>query len=178
MVKVWYNKERRIEVVIDILIDKLTDCLIERKTGKVVGTHYVKRRTRIQKKEYVGWKFDWSISEKNGYTIYELFVDDDDTVQGRIGLKIDCGVANVDIVETAPHNFGHNGKYEGVGGHLFAIACQVSLENGCDGVVAFDSKTDLVEYYKKELCAIEIYPRRMVLFEEAAQRLLEKYMKK
>ena len=51
--------------------------------------------------------------------------------KGRISLNIDGGVANVDIVETAPHNYGHNGKYEGVGGHLFAIACKVSMESGC-----------------------------------------------
>lgn len=37
-------------------------------------------------------------------------------VQGRIALKHeDGGVVNIDIVETAPHNYGHNGKYEGVG---------------------------------------------------------------
>lgn len=163
---------------IEILIDKFTDCLVEKKTGRIVQTNYIKRETPIKKSEYIGWKFDWSIPQKNGYTIYELFVNGDATVQGRIALKIEGGVANIDIVETAPHNYGHTGKYEGVGGHLFAIACQVSLENGCDGVVAFDSKTDLVEYYKKELYAIEIYPRRMVLFEKAAQRLLEKYIRK
>lgn len=38
---------------------------------------------------------------------YELFLADDDTVQGRISLRIDGGVANVDIVETAPYNYGH-----------------------------------------------------------------------
>lgn len=163
---------------VDILIDQLTDCLVERQTGKIVETNYQKRDTKIERKEYQGWKFDWSISQNNGYSIYELFVNGDATVQGRIGLKIEGGVANVDIVETAPHNYGHTGKYEGVGGHLFAIACQVSMENGCEGVVAFDSKTNLVEYYKRELYAIEIYPRRMVLFEKAAQRLLEKYIRK
>lgn len=163
---------------VDILIDELTDCLVERSTGDTVETDYIERETPIKKKEYSGWKFDWGITQKNGYTIYELFVDGDDTVQGRISLKIDGGVANVDIVETAPHNYSHTGKYRGVGGHLFAIACQVSLEAGCDGVVAFDSKSDLVEYYKKELNAIEIYPRRMVIFEDAAQILLEKYIRK
>lgn len=61
---------------------------------------------------------------------------------------------------------------------MFAIACQVSLEAGCDGIVAFDSKTDLVEYYKKALGAVEIYPRRMVIFEEAAQKLIDKYIRK
>ena len=49
------------------------------------------------------------IFEKNGYHIYELFVKGDDTVQGRISLKIDGGVADVEIVETAPHNYSHKG---------------------------------------------------------------------
>ena len=132
----------------------------------------------IRKKDFLGWKFDWAITQRNGYHVYELFVNGDNTVQGRVSLKIGGGVANVDIVETAPHNYGHTGKYLGVGGHLFAIACQVSLENGCDGVVAFDSKSDLVEYYKKELNAVEIYPRRMVIFEDAAQVILDRYIRK
>lgn len=132
----------------------------------------------IRKKDFLGWKFDWAITQRNGYHVYELFVNGDNTVQGRVSLKIGGGVANVDIVETAPHNYGHTGKYLDVGGHLFAIACQVSLENGCDGVVAFDSKSDLVEYYKKELNAVEIYPRRMVIFEDAAQVILDRYIRK
>ena len=60
--------------------------------------------------------------------------------------QIDGGVADVEIVETAPHNYSHKGIYAGVGAHLFAITCQVSLDAGCDGVVAFTSKSDLVEY--------------------------------
>lgn len=163
---------------VDIQIDKLTDCLIERETGIVLDTNYEEHIEPIKKKEYSKWKFDWSKTQASGYTIYELFIDGDDVVQGRMSLKIDGGVADVDIVETAPHNFGHNGKYIGVGGHLFAIACQISMEAGCDGVVAFNSKTDLVDYYKRELGAVEILPRRMVLFEDAAQVLLDKYMRK
>lgn len=163
---------------VDILIDDFTDCLVERKTGDIVETEYCERLNQIRKKDYIGWKFDWSKTTPNGYTIYELFLKDDDTVQGRISFKIDGGVADVDIVESAPHNYGRNGKYKGVGGHLFAIACQCSLEAGCDGVVAFTSKSDLVEYYKKELNAVEIMPRRMVIFEDAAQILLDKYIRK
>lgn len=163
---------------IDILIDELTDCLIDRRTGDIVDTEYSECIEPIRKKDYSGWKFDWSKTTLNGYTIYELFLKDDDIVQGRISLKIDGGVADVDIVETAPHNFGRNGKYIGVGGHLFAIACQCSLEAGRDGVVAFTSKSDLVEYYKKELNAVEIMPRRMVIFGDAAQVLIDKYIRK
>lgn len=163
---------------VEVLIDRLTDCLIDRVTGEIVETKYQERMLPICPEEYIGWKFDWSKAEENGYNIYELFLKNDDTVQGRIALRIDGGVADVDIVEAAPHNYGHNGEYIGVGGHLFAIACQCSLVAGCDGVVAFTSKSDLVEYYKKELNAVEVMPRRMVIFEEAAQILLDKYIRK
>ena len=164
--------------MVDIQIYKLTDCLIERESGNIVNTEYMECTTAIKKKDFAGWKFDWSTTQKNGYTVYELFVENDDTVQGRISFKIDGGVADIDIVESAPHNYGHNGKYIGVGGHLFAIACQISLESGCDGVVAFTSKSDLVEYYKKELKAVEVVPRRLVIFEDAAEILLDKYIRK
>ena len=68
--------------------------------------------------------------------------------------------------------------YEGIGAHLFAIACQVSLEAGCDGVVAFTSKSDLVNYYKEKLNAVEVWNKRLVIFEDSAQRLIKKYIKK
>ena len=94
---------------VDILIDGITDCLLDTRTGEEVETEYRMRETPIRPKDYEGWKFNWSITEKNGYDIYELFLKDDDTVQGRISLKIDGGVADVEIAETAPHNYGHKG---------------------------------------------------------------------
>lgn len=163
---------------IDILIDKLTDCLVDRATGENVNTEYKERTTAIKKKDYAGWKFNWSTTQDNGYTIYELLVDGDSTVQGRISLKIDGGVADVDIVESAPHNFGHEGKYIGVGGHLFAIACQISLEAGCDGFVAFTAKTNLIEHYMKTLKAQIVRGNRMYIDEEAAGILIDKYIRK
>ena len=163
-------------MAVEIMIDELTDCLVERATGEIKETDYWERVLPIVPADYKGWKFDWSKTQNNGYTIYELYIDDE--VQGRISFKVDGGVVDVDIVESAPHNYGHNGKYIGVGGHMFAIACQISLEEGCDGVVAFTSKSDLVEHYKKELGAVEIMPRRMVIFEDAAQILISKYIRK
>lgn len=44
--------------------------------------------------------------------------------------------------------------------------------------MAFTSKSDLVGYYINKLNAMEIMPRRMVIFEEATQILLDKYMRK
>ena len=49
---------------VDILIDEFTDCLVERKTGEQVETVYQLRLTPIKPKDYKGWKFDWSRTEK------------------------------------------------------------------------------------------------------------------
>ena len=143
-----------------------------------MDTEYKLRPTPIMPKDYKGWKFDWSRTEKNGYNIYELFLADDETVQGRISLRIDGGVADVDIVETAPHNYGHTGKYQGVGGHLFAIACQVSMEAECDGFAAFTAKSDLIAYYQRVLNAQVARRQRMYIHEAAAGILIEKYIRK
>lgn len=96
----------------------------------------------------------------------------------EVDIVIDGGVADVDIVESAPHNYGKNGKYKGVGGHLFAIACQCSLEAGCDGFVAFTAKSDLVDYYMKTLNAQIVRGNRMYIDEDAANILIDKMMQK
>lgn len=165
-------------MLVGIQIDRLTDCLVERESGTVVDTEYIERTTIIEKQEFADWKFDWSTTQQNGYTIYELFVEGDDTVQGRVSFIIDSGVVHIDIIESAPHNYGHEGKYEGIGGHLFAIACQISLEAGCDGFVAFTAKSDLVEYYKRTLKAQVVRGNRMYLDEEAASILIDKYIRR
>ena len=52
---------------VDIIIDKITDCLIDTVTGEEVETEYRIRETPISPKDYNGWRFNWSITEKNGY---------------------------------------------------------------------------------------------------------------
>ena len=161
-----------------IVIDELTNCLIERKTGDLVETGYHQRSTPIKGKDYKGWNFDWGKTEVNGYSIYELFVRGNNNIQGRISLKPSGGVIEVDIAESAPHNLGHTGKYQGVGGHLFAIACKVSFESGYDGFVTFTAKTGLIEHYRKTLNAKVIHGQRMYIDEAAANVLLDKYVRR
>lgn len=163
---------------IDILIDELTDCLVKREDNTIVETEYRKLEDPIKKSSFKGWKFDWSKTQKEGYDIYELFVKGNPEVQGRISFKIDGGVADVDIVESNPHNVGKQGKYIGVGGHLFAIACLFSLKSGCDGYVAFTSKTNLVAHYQEKLNAQIIKGCRMYIDENAARVLINKYIER
>lgn len=163
---------------VDIHIDSLTDCLVETATGRVLETKYIRRTCPINSKDYKGWKFNWNKTQKSGYDIYELYVKDSKIVEGRISLCIDGGVAVVDIVETAPHNLGHNGKYTGVGGHLFAIACKISMDAGCDGFVAFIAKNKLIAHYQETLGAKVIAGQRMYIDEVAAKKLISKYLER
>lgn len=77
---------------IDVYIDSLTDCLICNETGELHDTEYrfvcktISRHDAAELKAS-GWKFDWSIPHQNGYDVYELFLKENDEVQGMIALK-------------------------------------------------------------------------------------------
>jgi len=51
----------------------------------------------------------------------------------------------------------------------------MSKEYGFDGVVVYEPKTALIPHYQKTLGAVMISDRRMAIFEEDAQVLLDKY---
>lgn len=72
-----------------------------------------------------------------------------------------------------------NQKYEGVGGHLFAIAIDKSIQWGYEGVVyGFAANQELVNHYVKVFDAYHIgilHEYQIVIDGEAAQKLLEVY---
>ena len=122
---------------VDIEIDGLTDCLVNRTTGEECDTQYrliSKTITKADAEKLMAedWLFDWSIPHSNGYDIYELLIKDSEECQGLIALKHirDQLYTHVDVVESAPQNRGKKGKYQGVGAHLFAIACKLSWDVG------------------------------------------------
>jgi len=109
-----------------------------------------------------------------------LLIKGDNTVQGLISTEIVRGAVYVHLVESAPHNRGEKKQYEGVGGHLFAIAIKLSVANGFDGYIFFEAKNmELVEHYAFMLGATRIPTRihdyRMEISEENAQKIIEKY---
>ena len=82
---------------------------------------------------------------------------------------------HVNIVETSPKNKGKNGIYQGVGAHLFAIACKLSWDVGNEGFIQFKAKSNLVEHYKKTLNAQCIDEQNMFIDSYAALNLIKKY---
>lgn len=166
----------------ELTIDTLTPCLVDADTGKIVETSYYK----VDKKELhglksKGWLFNWLDSSLKDDDIFKLVVNGQSEPQGLIALKCEnrSNAVYVHLAESAPHNRGTDKKYKGVGGHLFAIAAQHSLEKGFGGFVFFDAKNkELVEHYTNTLSAQLLgmpHPYRMILDEYAAKKLLDTY---
>ncbi len=167
---------------VDIEIDGLTNCLVNRITGEECDTQYrliskTITKADAEKLKAEGWLFDWSIPHSNGYEIYELLIKGSDECQGLIALKHirDQLYTHVDVVESAPQNRGKNGKYQGVGAHLFAIACKLSWDVGNEGFVQFKAKTDLVGHYRETLKAKNIDAQNMYIDSHAALNLIKTY---
>ncbi len=167
---------------IDIEIDDLTNCLVKRSTGEECDTQYrliSKTITKAESEKMMkeGWLFDWSVPHSHGYEVYELLLKGSDLRQGLIAIRHirDQLYTNIDIVESAPENRGSCGKYQGVGAHLFAIACKLSWDVGNEGFVQFKAKSNLVEHYKKTLNAQNIDEQNMFIDSFAALNLIKKY---
>jgi hypothetical protein len=163
---------------IDVMIDKLTPCLEEVATGTIFQTVF-SLITNDDLESLQNWLFDWQDEELKRSNIYKLLIKNDDTIQGLVAAEVVRGAVYVRLIESAPHNQPPNKKYDGVGGHLFAIAVKRSFDLGYSGFVFMDAKNlKLVEHYKETLNAKLIgkpHQYRMALDEYTAKKLLEKY---
>jgi hypothetical protein len=166
----------------DISIDKFSPCLENAKTGEIIETFFSKADfTELKSLQKKGWNFNWTSKQLNNCEIYKLNITGDRQIHGLVAIQDfpkDKAVY-VNIAESAPHNLGKSKQYNGVGGHLFAIAAKRSIDLGYDGFLFMDAKNmKLVEHYKKSLGAAFIgmpHQYRMAIDEKAAKKLIEKY---
>jgi hypothetical protein len=163
----------------------LTPCLIDAVTGEILDTVY----SKADESDFVGlkkkgWRMPWAQTAKNldGLEAYKVTIKGDEQIQGLILIKDLPEDMAVFIVsgESAPHNKQPSKKYEGVGGHLTAIAIQRSIELGYNGFVYFDVKnSSLIDYYNKQFGAISIGTvgnyYRMYINEATAAELIKEY---
>ena len=166
---------------LDIIIDKLTPCLEEVLTGKILQTTFsIATDSDVSNLAKKGWLFDWTDESLAKANIYNLLVKDDDTIQGLVAAEVVKGAVYVHTVESAPHNRGTNKQYIGVGGHLFAIAIKLSVVNGFNGYIFFEAKNlELAEHYSDTIGATRIPSRiheyRMEVLEEIVMKVINAY---
>ena len=107
-------------------------------------------------------------------------------IEGLVGLRKDNNAQAVYIHwgVAAPHNNKLQGviggkEYIGVGGHLFAIAAEESINNGYDGYFyGFAANKELVEYYCNKFGALHRpidHPYEVVFDELADNSILKEY---
>ncbi|HEU4963952.1 MAG TPA: hypothetical protein VFV52_08875 [Bacilli bacterium] len=127
-----------------------------------------------------GWEksFDWRCYFQGApdVEVYKLMVrGGSDRIEGVVAIQLMTDHVFVLLAESAPHNRGERREFFRVGGHLFAIACQRSVEQGYDGFTALDAKTGLIAYYQMEYGMIA-YGQRMILDDVAAKDLIRVYL--
>jgi hypothetical protein len=155
--------------------------LVEVTTGKVLQTTFsIAPHDEITGLQANGWSFDWADEDLCYCNIYKLQLKDDNIIQGLVAAEVVRGAVYVHLAESAPHNLSKNKQYEGVGGHLFAIAMKLSMVNGFGGYIFFDAKNlELVKHYSNMLGAVRVLTRihdyRMEVYEEQAEAIIDKY---
>ena len=172
--------------MIPFYIDGLTPCLKNVLTGDIVETEVirVRRKSFLSKfNEKTGWYVDWSKFDKET-EIYALVLKGTVDIQGLIALTDDeqSNAIYMNWGCTSPeNNIWRNGSklYEGVGGHLFAIAVDRSLAWEYEGVVhGFALNKKLLNHYIEVLGASylgALHPYQFFIDGEASQKLLEVY---
>ena len=172
--------------MVTFTIDSLTPCLRKVQTGDIIETEVIriKRKSFLSKfNERTGWYVNWAeFGEET--EIYGLVIKGTVDIQGRIAVTDDpkSNAAYINWACTSPNNNKwRNGtqEYEGVGGHLFAIAIELSLKKGHGGVVhAVAMDSEILEHYKKDFGAIPIgiiHPYHFSIEEVSAKKIMEVY---
>lgn len=179
-------KTRGDDMGLSIEIDSFTPCLVEKSTGEIINTKYsVIEKSELESISKKGWKFNWLADDLKNTTVYKLTLDDStNSIQGLVAVTDypRDKALYINIAESAPHNIGKNKQYEGVGGHLFAIAANESIKKGYGGFLFMDAKNlELVKYYHEKFGATLLgmpHPYRMFIDENNAQKLLNIYTMK
>ena len=188
----WYNigMEERKRLLkqgcINIWIDEIVPCLKDTVTGEMKETVVFKIESRSYLKQYTeqnGWQINW-IELPADVEVYELALKDTKEIQGLVAVKNDVNsrAAFLHWACTAPqnnkHDFGKQ-KYSGVGGHLFAIAADKSVQWGYEGAMhGFALNKELLEHYIETFNAEflgMLHDYQFFINEINAKKLLEVY---
>ncbi len=134
---------------------------------------------RRKQQWYVNWE---TLVDKN--EIYALVVEGSVDIQGLVAIAKDIDMQAVYITWmcASPENnrlISDNVRYSGVGGHLFAIAAQKSVEYGFDGFMyGFAADKALLAHYEKTFGAEYIgvlHPFQFAIDTENAHKIMEAY---
>ena len=172
--------------MINVLIDEFTPCLKDANTGELVQTEVIRIRRKSFLKKYNkknGWYTNWAaLADEN--EIYALVVEGSVDIQGLVAVAADKDMQAVYIAWmcASPDNnklLTADVRYLGVGGHLFTIAAQKSVDFGFGGFIyGFAANQDLLKHYAEvfngEMLGV-LHPYHFAIDETNAKNILEVY---
>ncbi|SEP45938.1 hypothetical protein SAMN05660816_06383 [Niastella yeongjuensis] len=164
---------------IGIEIDRLTNSMTNTISGDSFPTEILPL-TKADLKSITrksGWKFNWkSEIALDDRDVFKLTIEGNPhIVQGLISLTDMNDHIFLWLIESAPFNLGKPKLYEGVPGNLVAFACKKSKDKGYEGCISFTSKTKLIGHYEKTLGAVHLGNHRMIIYPNAAEKLITRY---
>lgn len=132
--------------------DSLTPCLKDVLTGELIDTEVIqiKRKSFLCKyNKRLGWYVNWATLLKEN-EVFALVVKGTVDIQGLVAVYNfkESGTAFISWMCVSPENnplISEPKRYEGVGGHLFAIVAQRSIDYGHEGrMMGFAANKDLL----------------------------------
>jgi len=110
----------------------------------------------------LGWEtgFNWTtyISDKSKGTPFKIIAVGNNNIQGTISFRSVDGFVFVDLLENSPLNRASARQriYVNVVDVLLGVACLESFIKGFEGIVSFESKTNLISYYQERFNSKQI----------------------
>ena len=169
-----------------IEIDRFVPCLLDTKTGELVDTSVCRIGTRSALKGFNvrnGWDINWQKLPKD-VEVYGITLKGEAEIQGLIGIRADKEARGIYLhyLKAAPRNDKRSsGKqdYEGVGGHLLAVAAERSIAEGFGGFLyGFAENKKLERHYIESYGAQHVgmlHPYHFIVDERAAEAILKEY---
>lgn len=132
-----------------------------------------------------GWIINWSKFD-NDVEVYALVIQGTVDIQGLVAIQKDDSAQAVHILwmVAAPQNnpqITNKKKYSGVGGHLFAIAGNLSIKYGYDGFVYGEPMDEKLMHHYEKVFNAERLPRinsniyRILINDQNMQKIVEEY---
>ncbi len=163
---------------VGVVIDKITNSIENAVTGESFATEverlYPNDNGQIKKSM---WKFDWGMELSDiNKEVYKLVTTENRKVlHGLISIADGGDHIYLHLIENSKFNLGKTKQYRGVAANLFAFCCKKAFDCGYQGFVLFIAKTKLIDHYEKSLGAVRIGGHRMIIEQEAAKNLVNKY---
>ena len=173
--------------MICVTVDEMVPCLKEIQTGDIYETEVIriKRKSVLSKyNKNTGWYVNWG-KFPEGTEVYALVLKGTFDVQGMVAIQYDDVAKAVHVLwgcASPDNNVWQYGKkrFSGVGGHILAIAAELSVKHGFEGFIYGEAMDKgLYDYYSREFGALPLpainNPYRFMLTDDATSRIREVY---